>query len=85
MKRTVQVFLILLAVASVPVISNTARDLARPQAFCDGTRPLPPYFDGGGPVPASHDGTRPLPPYFDGTRPLPPYLGGANLPSRHVG
>ncbi|HYA89534.1 MAG TPA: hypothetical protein VEF54_01780 [archaeon] len=65
MKRAFGVFLIVLAVATVPVISNWARDLACPQAFSDGTHPLPPY----------HDGTHPLPPYHDGTHPLPPYLG----------
>jgi len=75
MKRAFAVVSILLAAASVPAISNTARDLARPQAFSDGTRPLPPYLDGTRPLPPYHDGTRPLPPYHDGTRPLPPYFG----------
>jgi hypothetical protein len=76
MQRTVQVFLVVLAVAVVPVISLHMLDLAHPQALSSGISSIVSLHDGNGPAPPWHDGTRPAPPWRDGTRPAPPWHDG---------
>jgi hypothetical protein len=77
MKRAFQLFLVGMAVVTLPLISSHTRNCPAQHALFEGSGPVPPWHDGMHPAPPWHDGMHPAPPWHDGMHPAPPWHGAA--------